>query len=68
MVAGSVVAVGGVMVVLAGLTVPAILLVGLGAMALFIGVGTLAPIVVRPVASVLGRPLRGTRYPGATGR
>ena len=32
-VAGSVIAVGGVMVVLAGLTVPAILLVGLGAMA-----------------------------------
>ena len=68
-VAGSVVAVGGVMVVLAGLTVPAILLVGLGAMALFIGVGTLAPIVVRPVASVLGRPLAAVLgTPGRLGR
>ena len=40
-----------------GLTKPAIQLVGLGAIAIFIGIGMLAPIVARPMASALGRPL-----------
>ena len=40
-----------------GLTKPAIQLVGLGAVALFIGIGMLAPVVARPMASVIGRPL-----------
>ncbi len=56
---GSVVAGGGVAAVVAGLTAPAILLVGIGAAAVFVGAGMLAPIVARPLAAVLGRPLAG---------
>lgn len=40
-----------------GLTTPSIQLVGLGAVAIFVGVGMLAPLVARPMSSVLGRPL-----------
>ncbi len=68
-IAGSVVAVGGVAALVAGLTAPAIGLVGLGAVAMFIGAGMLAPIVARPMSSALGRPLAallGT--PGRLGR
>ena len=67
--AGAAVAVAGVAALVAGLTAPAILLVGLGAAAVFIAIGMLAPIVARPLASVLGRPLAallGT--PGRLGR
>jgi len=39
-----------------GLTAPAIQLVGLGAVGIFIGIGMLAPLVARPMASVIGRP------------
>jgi putative ABC transport system permease protein len=46
-----------VVALLAGLSKPAIQLVGLGAVAVFIGIGMLAPLVARPMASVLGRPL-----------
>jgi putative ABC transport system permease protein len=66
---GSVVTVAGVAVLVAGLTVPAIGLVGLGAVAMFVGAGMLAPLVARPMASALGRPLAallGT--PGRLGR
>ena len=51
------------------MTAPAILLVGLGALAMFLGAGMLAPIVARPMSSALGRPLAallGT--PGRLGR
>ena len=67
--AGSVVAVGGIVALVAGLAAPAIALVGIGAVAMFIGAGMLAPIVARPMSSVLGRPLAailGT--PGRLGR
>jgi putative ABC transport system permease protein len=57
--AGSIVALLGIAVLALGLTKPAIQLVGLGAVAVFIGVGMLAPVVARPLASVLGRPLAG---------
>jgi putative ABC transport system permease protein len=57
--AGSIVALLGIAVLALGLTKPAIQLVGLGAVAVFIGVGMLAPVVARPLASVLGRPLSG---------
>jgi len=57
---GTVVAVLGVAALTLGLTKPAIQLVGLGAVAVFIGIGMLAPIVARPMASVLGRPLART--------
>ncbi len=43
----------------AGLTKPAIQLVGLGAVAVFVGIGMLAPVVARPVAGGVGRPLAG---------
>jgi putative ABC transport system permease protein len=54
---GSVIALLGVASLLFGLTKPAIELVGLGAFAIFIGIGMLAPVVARPMASVIGRPL-----------
>ncbi len=52
-----------------GLTKPAIQLVGLGAVAIFIGIGMLAPIVARPMSSVIGRPLaRLFKISGKLGR
>jgi putative ABC transport system permease protein len=54
---GTVLAVLGVVALVAGLKQPAIQLVGLGAVAIFIGIGMLAPVVARPMASALGRPL-----------
>jgi putative ABC transport system permease protein len=56
-VVGSVVALLGIASLAFGLTEPAIELVGLGAFAIFIGIGMLAPVVARPMASVIGRPL-----------
>jgi putative ABC transport system permease protein len=47
----------GVAALALGLTAPAIALVGLGAVLIFIGVARLAPAVARPMASVIGRPL-----------
>jgi putative ABC transport system permease protein len=47
----------GAIAIAAGLTGPAIALVGFGAAAVFIAAGMLAPIVARPLSSVLGRPL-----------
>jgi putative ABC transport system permease protein len=55
--AGSIIAVLGVAALVWGLTLPKIQLVGLGAVAVFIGIGMLAPLVARPLSSVLGRPL-----------
>ena len=66
---GSIVGLAGVAALLAGLTAPAIALVGAGAVALFIGAGMLAPVVARPMSGVLGWPLAkllGT--PGRLGR
>ncbi len=65
-VVGSVFAVVGVALLVFGLTEPAIQLVGLGAVALFIGIGMLAPVVARPMASVIGRPL--ARILGISGK
>jgi len=66
---GGAVAGGGIAALVAGLAAPAIALIGLGAVAMFIGAGMLAPIVARPIAGTLGRPLAallGT--PGRLGR
>ena len=49
-----------------GLSAPQISLVGLGAFLTFIGVGMLSPLVARPMASMLGRPL--ARLRGISGR
>jgi putative ABC transport system permease protein len=66
---GTVIAVLGIAVLALGLTKPAIQLVGLGAVAIFIGIGMLAPTVARPMASALGRPLaRVFRISGKLGR
>jgi putative ABC transport system permease protein len=56
---GSVFALVGIALLAVGLTKPAIQLVGLGAIAAFVGIGMLAPVVARPMASALGRPLAG---------
>ena len=56
-VVGATVAVLGVAALAAGLGIPAIQLVGLGAVGIFVGVGMLAPLVARPMASALGRPV-----------
>jgi putative ABC transport system permease protein len=66
---GSVIAVIGIAALTLGLTKPAIQLVGLGAVAIFIGIGMLAPTVARPMSSALGRPLaRAFRISGKLGR
>jgi putative ABC transport system permease protein len=54
---GSLFAVLGVVSLLFGLTKPAIDLVGIGAIAMFVGIGMLAPLVARPMSGVIGRPL-----------
>ncbi|HLX89735.1 MAG TPA: FtsX-like permease family protein, partial [Acidimicrobiales bacterium] len=54
---GSTVVLAGIVALAVGLTAPAIQLVGLGAVGIFVGVGMLAPFVARPMASVLGRPV-----------
>ncbi len=56
-VVGSAFGVIGVLALVVGLTKPAIQLVGVGAVAVFLGIGMLAPIVARPMSSVLGRPM-----------
>ena len=66
---GGLAAIGGIAALVAGLTAPAILLVGLGAVAVFIAAGMLAPIVARPMSGVLGRPLGALLgAPGRLGR
>jgi len=55
--AGAVVATVGMVVLGVGLARPAIQLVGLGAVAIFISLGMLAPLMARPMSRVIGRPL-----------
>jgi putative ABC transport system permease protein len=49
-----------------GLAKPAIQLVGLGAVGLFVGVAMLSPAIARPLSSAIGRPL--ARWLGVAGR
>ncbi len=65
LVLGLLVAVVGIAAVLSGLGRQAIQLVGVGAVATFVGVGMLAPLIARPISSVLGRPF--TALGGASG-
>ncbi len=59
----------GVALALAGLAKPAVGLVGLGALAVFIAAGMLVPIIARPLSSVLGRaPAALLGIPGRLGR
>jgi putative ABC transport system permease protein len=63
---GSGITLAGAAALAVGLGAPAIQLVGLGAVLIFIGVARLAPAVARPMSSVLGRPL--ARLLGMSGR
>jgi putative ABC transport system permease protein len=66
---GSCVTVLSVLLLAAGLTKPAVALVGLGAAGVFVGVAMLAPALARPLSGVLGRPLaRWVGTPGKLGR
>jgi putative ABC transport system permease protein len=66
---GGLAATDGIAALVAGLTAPAIWLVGLGAVAVFIAAGMLAPIVARPISGLLGRPLGALLgAPGRLGR
>ena len=56
----------GALALAVGLTKPAIALVGIGALLIFVGVARLAPAVARPMSSVIGRPL--ARLLGVSGR
>jgi putative ABC transport system permease protein len=55
--AGVALVVVGVALLGIGLSKPVVVLVGVGAVCVFIGVAVLAPVAVRPLAGVLGRPL-----------
>ena len=66
---GSLVTAVGVTVLVVGLVLPAIALVGLGALAMFVGAAMLVPVVSRPMSSALGRPLAAILgMPGRLGR
>jgi putative ABC transport system permease protein len=66
---GTAVALAGVVLLAIGLAKPAIQLVGLGAVGIFVGVAMLSPAIARPLSSVIGRPLaRLLREPGKLGR
>ena len=66
---GTALALVGVILLAIGLAKPAIALVGVGAVAIFLGAATLAPAIARPLSSVIGRPLaRLLGEPGQLGR
>ena len=66
---GTAVALAGAVLLALGLAKPAIALVGLGAVAIFVGVAMLSPAIARPFSSVIGRPLaRVLGEPGQLGR
>jgi putative ABC transport system permease protein len=68
-IAGAALAVVGAIMLAIGLAKPAIQLVGLGAVCIFIGTATLAPALARPLSGVIGRPLtRVLGEPGKLGR
>jgi putative ABC transport system permease protein len=69
MIAGVGVALVGLAALVAGLAKPSTALVGVGALAVFVAVAMLIPIIARPLSSVLGRPLaRVLGVPGRLGR
>jgi putative ABC transport system permease protein len=66
---GTALALVGVILLAVGLAKPAIALVGVGAVCIFLGAATLAPAIARPLSSVIGRPLaRLLGEPGKLGR
>jgi putative ABC transport system permease protein len=66
---GAALALAGAVMLAIGLAKPAIQLVGIGAVCIFLGAATLAPAIARPLSSVIGRPLaRLLGEPGKLGR
>jgi putative ABC transport system permease protein len=68
---GGVVTMVGVVALLYGLfggPSDAALIVGVGAALTFIGVATLSPLVARPIAGLIGAPIRGMGFAGRLGR
>ena len=66
---GTALALVGVVLLAVGLAKPAIQLVGVGAVCIFVGVAMLSPAIARPISSVIGRPLaRVLGEPGKLGR
>ncbi len=66
---GTALALAGVALLAIGLAKPAIQLVGVGAVGIFVGVAMLSPALARPLSSVIGRPLaRLLGEPGKLGR
>ena len=66
---GTAVALAGALLLAIGLGKPAIQLVGVGAVCIFVGVAMLAPAIARPLSSAIGRPLaRLLGEPGTLGR
>ena len=66
---GAGVALAGAVLLAIGLAKPAIALVGVGAVGIFVGVAMLSPAIARPLSSVIGRPLaRLLGEPGKLGR
>jgi putative ABC transport system permease protein len=66
---GGGVGVAGAVLLAAGLTRPAVQLVGAGAVGVFVGTAMLSPAIVRPLSGVIGRPLaRLLRVAGRLGR
>jgi putative ABC transport system permease protein len=55
---GSLITAGGVGLITAGLAAQRLSQVGLGALAIFVGVAVLSPVLARPAARLLGIPLR----------
>ncbi len=69
LISGAAVGLVGVVALAAGLALPKVGLVGLGAACIFTGTAILAPAVARPLSSVIGRPLaRLGGVPGRLGR
>jgi putative ABC transport system permease protein len=66
---GAVLTVAGAISLAIGLGKPAVALVGIGAVCVFVGLAMLAPAIARPLSGVIGRPLaRLLREPGRLGR
>ena len=66
---GAALALIGAVMLAIGLAKPAIALVGVGAVGIFVGVAMLSPAIARPISSVIGRPLaRVLGEPGKLGR
>jgi len=66
---GTIFGVGGIVLVLVGMSRASIGLVGIGALAILIATGLLSPLLAGPLSGVLGRPLVGMLgVPGRLGR